>query len=256
MTDQVNGGSVWESDVVTSFENESSGGRGWICYANISFGYKLFASGHSNKETFFAWDINVDGDKERARAAADAFRDKINASGGSVKPPSSAIQIEIDIDNVYGYDTSNWQDNRIFTYPVWTDAYKKVVRPSLKEANAILGWQWLRLSFKEDPRKPEYEDPLTGEMRVNLVPYVAEVFPTKQAALDAAADGAGNTASTKNDGDAEPAFDSDEFIPELYDATSWALVKSDILKAKAEGISPKQIADDYGLTIPEVMKVK
>ena len=260
MTDQVQSNSVWDSDVVTGFESEASGSGGWICYANISFGYKVFAGGFANQETFFPWDVNVDGDKERAKAEADAFRDKVNATGGSIKPATNAVQIEIDIDNVYGYDTSNWQGNRIFTYPVWTDAYKKVLRPSFKEANARFGWQWLRLGFKQDPFKPEYEDKLTGEMRVNLVPYVVETFATKQDALDAAAETAGAKAKPQTQAslqdDAPPPFDADEFIPQGYDMTSWAIVKPDILKAKANGVPNTKIAEDYGITIPDVVKAK
>jgi hypothetical protein len=151
-----------------------------------------------------------------------------------------------------------WSGNRIFDITCWSDAYKKVVRPSLKEANANIGWQWLRLSFKPDPYKPERENQLTGEMVANLVPYIVEVFPNKQSALDAAADtsGAGKSTQAQSSTGEQPPFDADEFIPEGYDATSWAIVKPDILKAKGEGVSPKQIADDYGLTVPDVVKVK
>ncbi len=252
MTDQNVGNSVWESDVVNSFENESSGGRGWVCLATLEFGYKLFARGKSNEETFFAFDINVDGDKDRALSEAEAFKDKCNSEGGSVKAPTNALQITVSKENVFGYDTSNWQGDRIFTHPCWTDAYKKVIRPSLKEAKADLGQQWLRLGFKPDPQKPEYEDSLTGEMKANLVPFVMEVFLNKQAALDAAADT--SAGAPKETTTSAPAQSSD--IPEAYDATSWELVKPDILKAKADGVAPKQIADDYGISIADVVKVK
>jgi len=250
--------SIWESDVVNSFENESSGGKGWICYTEIAFGYKVFAKGRTNEETFFPFDIAKEGDKERAMSEAEAFRQEYNNSGGSAKPPTNALSIVVDKDNVHGYDNSQWQGNRIIHTPCWTDAYKLVIRPSLKETGADLGWQWLRLGWKPDPKNPERENTLTGEMQANLVPYIMETFASKQEALDAAAaDATGESApATQAQSGKNGSGGADEHIPEGYDTASWAIVKPDILKAKASGISNKQIADDYGITIPDVVKVQ
>jgi hypothetical protein len=175
MTDKVVN-SVWESEVVQGWQSESSGGGGWICRVNIQLGYKVFARGYSNEESFFPADMNIEGSTEQAKAKAKAFVDKVNAElpagENKVKNPTNAIWLEIEKDSVYNKDVSTWEGNRIFVTPVWTDAYNKVILPALKESGAGLGWQWARVSFATDPYKATRMNQ-NGEEVANLVAYVA-----------------------------------------------------------------------------------
>jgi hypothetical protein len=254
-----NANSVWDSDVVKSFEEESSGGGGWICWTNIQLGYKIFAKGYDNNETFLPFDVGNAQDKERAKREALKFVDKVNAeSVEKVKAPTNAIRIELDKEKTYNKDTSTWQGNRIQDTPVWTDAYKEVIFPHLKDANADLGWQWARISFEKDPYKPTRINQLTGEEVANLVMYVAETYLTKQDALDAAAELEG---SKSDDGSSpvaqqETATTQSDDVPDGYDEESWNSVIPLIKEEIANGKAVKEIADDYGVSIPDVVKLK
>jgi len=259
MSDEVN--SVWESDVVKSFEKEGSGGGGWVAWTNVELGYKVFAKGCSNEETFFSFKVGDDASKESAKREAYKFVDKVNSeSAYEVKKPTNAIRIELDKEKVYNKDTSTWQGNRIQDTPVWTEAYKEIIFPHLKEANADIGWQWARISWEADPYKPTRINTMTGEEQDNLVMYVAETYLTKQEALDAAAKLGGGSSDESDDSSASNTTDEkvpDANIPEGYDEESWAGVIPYIKEDLASGEkSPKQIADDYGISIPDVMKLK
>lgn len=261
MTD--NNISVWDSDVVKSFEQEGSGGGGWICYTNIQLGYKVFASGYSNEETFFPFNISDENDKKRAKLESQKFVDGVNskllASDDRVKPATNAIRIEVDKAQVYNKDTSTWQGNRIQDTPVWTDAYKQIIFPHLKEANADLGWQWARISFAPDPYKPTRINQLTGDEVANLVMYVAETYLTKAEALDAAA----TLAKVSADSIPEAASGTMAHheakitdVPAGWDLDSWESVIPEIKKEIESGKSLKEIADDYGVSVPDIVKLK
>lgn len=250
--------SIWESDQVVSWQEESSGGGGWICRVNVQLGYKVFARGKSNEETFFPADINVDGAMESAKAAARAYVDKLNEEleygEQKIKAPSNAIWIEIDKETVFGRDTSSWEGNRIFTTPAWTSAYKDVILPAMRESNASTGWQWARVSFKPDPYQPKRMNQ-HGEEVDNLVAYIAEVYLSKQDALDAAA----SVATPK--AEAQPAqtqtvAKTTEGVPDGYDADTWAEVIEYIKEEITSGKSLKEIADDYGVTVADVARLK
>ena len=247
--------SVWDSDVVKGFEGESSGGGGWVCYTNIELGYKVFARNHDNSETFFSFSIEDENDKSRAKTAAQKFVDTVNTQlvpgDDKVKAPTSAIRIELDKQQVYGRDVSTWSGNRIQDTPVWTDAYKKIISPHLKEAGADLGWQWARIALEPDPYKPTRLNRLTGETVANLVMYVAEVYLNKQEALDAAAETSGGSSKSS-----EEETSQEKSFPEGYDAESWGIVIPLIKQALADGQSIKEVADDYGVGIPDVAKLK
>jgi len=249
--------SIWDSEQVVSWQEESSGGGGWICRVNVQLGYKVFARGKSNEETFFPADINVDGAMESAKTAARAYVDKLNNDleygEQKIKAPSNAIWIEIDKENVFGRDTSTWENNRVFTTPAWTSAYKDVILPALRESNASTGWQWARVSFKPDPYQPKRMNQ-HGEEVDNLVAYIAEVYLSKQDALDAAASQSlPSEAKTQGQGQARA---TQEGVPSGYDADTWAEVSGYIKDEIAGGKSLKEIADDYGVTVADVAKLK
>lgn len=261
MTEEIK--SVWDSDVVKDFEQESSGGGGWIAYTNVQLGYKVFARGYPNEETFFAFDVGKENDKARAKREAEAFVDEVNsklpASEDKVSKPTNALRIEVDKDQVYNKDTSMWQGNRIQDTPVWQDAYKKVIFPNLKEAGADIGWQWARITFAPDPYKPKRINQLTGEEVDNLVMYVAETYLTKAEALDAVAKLGGTDEEKKPSSpppivDSKPAVSGD--VPEGYDEESWNSVIPLIKDELASGNSLKQVAEDYGVGVPDIVKLK
>lgn len=255
--------SVWDSEVVSKLEDESSGGGNWVAYTNVQFGYKVFAPGFDNNQTFFPFNIGDENSKKSARLEASSFVDKLNKDNTAtpVKAPTNAIRIELDKDQVYNKDTSTWQGNYIQDTPLWVDAYKTLIKENLKKAGAGLGWQWAHLAWGEDPYKPTRINKLTGEEVANLVLYVKEVYLTKQEALDAAAKlaagGGGNrSTATADDGAVNSAeATKDDSVPPGFEDV-WDEVKSAIVKELAEGATVPQIATDYGIAVKYIVKLK
>lgn len=267
MSDEVT--SVWNSDVVEGYERESGGGgAGWVCRANVILGYKVFASGMSNDETFFPYKIGDEESKKKALYDAKVFKDKYNesvpAGGKKATNPSNSIRIELDKENTYLKDTSTWLENRIQDTPMWTSAYKEVIKPNLVEAGAGEGWQWVVIRWADDPYAvktgKKVINQITGEERTPMLMYIAATFLTKEEALDYAAKAEAGEVDDEN-----PPFETEEeeqesekasSYPDGYDKESWETVVPLIKEALAEGTPPKQIADDYAIPVGTVIKMK
>lgn len=263
-------GSVWGSDVVKGYEKESGGGGGgWVCHTNVVLGYKVFAQGMSNDETFFPYKIGDENSKKKARFDANAFKDKYNesvpAGGKKATNPSNAIRIELDKEQTYNKDTSTWDGNRVQDTPLWTDAYKGLISPHLVESGAGEGWQWALIQWAPDPWAEKNNktiiNQVTGEETTPLVMFVAKVFLTKQEALDYAAElEAGKSPSEESDSPPFALDDDDEEqssdVPDGYDQESWNSVVPFIEGELEAGTPIKQIADDYGVSVAVIAKLK
>lgn len=161
-------------------EKESTGG-GIVAKCNVQTGYKAFVQGLGNRDSFFPCDYTNDDSKKKAQVLA-----KAKCTNG--ERSSLSIQIQVYKDFVKGRDVT-WQDDRFFCYPLWTNAAKKIVIPSLKTANVdTLGEMWLRIGFADDPDGRTKQNQ-NGETVIDKIAFIAEKFATEQAALAAVAGG-------------------------------------------------------------------
>lgn len=224
-------------------EKEGTGG-GIIGQFRFEAGYKVFAKGLGNLESFFAY---VPGD-EKSQAGALAKAKEVATKYGVTSAPQTAAQLVVFKNSVKGKDVT-WKDDRFFTYPVWTDAYKKGLKPKLQELKIDhFGDYWGKIGFIPDPsgRKRKNQN---GEDVVDLIAIPVELYSDEQAAIkashkDALAAGAGAAPS----------------IPQGYTADTWAKQKDDIGKLRLVYIQKglggdealNKVAADYGATAEQV----
>ena len=194
-------------------KKESSGG-GIVGKIKLETGYKVFVSGLGNRESFFPCDLR-DGSKDK---------DKAHEQAKALGKCQAAVQIVVYKDSVKGRDVS-WQDDRFFCYPLWTDAAKKVVLPSLKTANVTkLGEMWGRIAFADDP-SGRMKTNQNGDEVVDKIAFIAEVYKSENAALAAVAGGdveAENKAATAPKGK----------VPEAWEPADWEIWIRDFSEMK------------------------
>lgn len=205
-------------ELTKAAEKESTGG-GIVAKCNVATGYKAFVKGLGNHDSFFPCDYSNEDSKKKAQAAA-----KAKCTNG--ERASLSIQIQVYKDFVKGRDVT-WQDDRFFCYPLWTNAAKKIVIPSLKTAGVdTLGEMWLRIGFADDPdgrtRKNQNEEEV-----IDKIAFIAEKFASEQAALAAVAGGdvqAENAKVTKSNGAVPLAYQDQPdawhtFVAQVKEAT-------------------------------------
>lgn len=171
-------------DVFEKEEAAEAGGGGIVAKVHVEVGYKVYASVPPT-ESFFAYDPRDKNSKEKASVAAKAFATLHGARS------AWGVQLRAEVEEAYsGGRVATWQADRCFNTDGYTDAYKGVVRPSLKANGLTIPWVgWARLGFKDDPyRVKQGEDGKTdtdqeGNPRFPLVAYVTEVFANKEAAM-------------------------------------------------------------------------
>ena len=219
-------------------EREEGGGGGYVGLIRFELGFKVFAPGMSNAETWFPFSTSAD--KAMAKAKASALAKDATTPGQTVRK-QLAYGFWLIQDEVMNRDVDHWQGDRFWCYPFWTPAAKEVIKPSL-ETCAIYGSPYEfygRLTFCEEP---------SGRTRVNqegeevpeLVAYPSQKFASKEEAQQVAV------------GEMPVPESGAAGIPELDEIPDW-LVKY-AKEAKAEGKSPAAIAKETESTIQEVVK--
>lgn len=220
---------------------ENAGG-GIIAQVRFEAGYKLFVGGLGNRESFFPYTPGNDADAVAALAKAKGVAEK----HAYTKSPQTSAQIVIYKNSVKGREVT-WKDDRYFTYPVWTDAYKKALKPSLAKAGiAAFGEYWVRVEFVPDPSGRKKKDQ-NGVEVVDQVAIIAERYADEAAATKAAqkakAEAGGNVS-----------------VPDGYTSATWAKQKDDIAALRLSYIKAGQdahaatekAAGDYGATAEQV----
>lgn len=181
-------------DTLKAASNLDGGAGGYIAKVLVEMGFKIFVSGLSNADSFFAY---VPTDKASVEKALSAAK---QAQAAGSKEPKPSFQLTIYKASVKGREVA-WTQDRVFTTQTWTPAYKQVIEPELmrlaKEGKLTqLGEYWGRVTFKPDP---------TGRMQDNykfvadapendankrqvpeLVAYLAEIYQNEAQATQAA----------------------------------------------------------------------
>ena len=245
--------SIWDSEDVKAVE-QAGGGSGWIVEAEFTFGYKVFAAGKTNEESFFKFDVSNKAEREEARKKASDFAQAVNE-----RTPTTALAIIMPKDKVYLRDTSKWRGDNWWVVPTYTKGYEEILKPSLKGTDSSLGKQWVRIGFKADPYKPKRmsKNQLTGEdvEVANLIPYVIERFADVNAAMAAVEGAMLSDKKTVSTSTLQPAANTNSGeYPDGWDAESWSFAIGDIKEQSKSGKSPAEIAKAYEISVAFVMK--
>ena len=181
------------SDFWSEFEQvdrEESGGGGIVGLVNVRTGYKVYASGADQEESFFDAPAGDKAARAKAKAAATLYANEHGANQARWSillhmPADSAIRM---IDGEWQGVT--WEKDRYFVTNTWTDACKQVVVPSLKTAGVteIPCSIWCRVGFQPDPYKlslgeaGKTDTDQDGNARYPQVAYITERFDSFEAA--------------------------------------------------------------------------
>jgi len=224
---------------------ESQGGGGYICKGRICFGMKAFIAGASNENSFFEFNPVDDNSRQQALEKCKKF---IMDNGGTTRPTACACIIAYK-DAVYNKDVSTWKDNRYWTIPMWTPAYREIMKPKMKETGIeATGDYFCHISFVPDPtgKKQTIKDQNTGEQKEidSFVPYIRTIFANEAEAREA---GGNSKSPDAVQGNLRDDISGD--VPAGWTVQTWQQAISDIKQAKESGQSPAAIAEDYGVEV-------
>lgn len=235
----------WDSNREKEIEKKaaelSPRGGGFVCKASFSYAYIVFVDPveYSRNERIYFYDVNIENDDERALAQALDFIEK----NGIDKAPQSAFIISINRNDVIGVDTSGWfSDVWDHVYLLFTDGWKKIVRPSL-EKNMIMpnSEEWVK-TFSE---KETYTQ--NGEEKTKYVTGVAERFENREEALKAAGiEMSEDDPPFMNDNDDDGVEGVD--YPEGWTKDLWDESKESIVNDLKSGTKINEITSMYAIT--------
>jgi len=206
---------------------ESGGaGFGWIGKCWIGFGWKIYAQGTKNSETFFPFVYKNPDSEKASKEQAIALIKKMNLKdkdGVSDARPYACFGIHLYKAHVLSKDVSTWMDDRWWIYPLWTVNWKTIVQPALDKIKLKVGNQevWGLIRFKEDPSGKTHKgvdrDGNPAEVR-DLVFYLGEIYTSEE-------DAKSHVKKKDETGKAEPTF------PKGYTAEGWHVQAQEIKEA-------------------------
>jgi len=229
-------------DYWKEFEETSAkeSGGGIVAKARIETGYKVYAAGVAQEDTFFAAPA---GDKyEKAQNIAKSAARKLG-------DPKWGIQIRVYLKGATSRgQPATWKGDRFFNVGDWTPACKEVVVPSLHANSCIpLPWEgWVRIGFKPDPHFVTLGDAgktkkdQDGNLKFPQIAYVVESFASQAEAM-AGVSAAGSADSTLD-------------FPDGWDEETWRTAVVAMAEMKDSGTSLPEIAAAYGVPVPIVVK--
>ena len=230
-------------DVLDEYESQESGGGGIIGKILIEIGFKAFVAGVGNEDSFFPFKAGA----EKSKTAAKKKCDSLLSEHGVTTRAQVCLQFRVYKDDVLGREVT-WQGDRFFCHPLWTPAYKEIVKPALIETGAKLGEVWGRIGFAPDPSGRTTENQ-QGDTVPETVEHLVEVY-ADQAAAEAAVSEFAESGGGGGGGNS-----SDVVVPDGYTAETWLSVKPEILEALGDdpsGGDIAKVASDYGATVPAV----
>ena len=156
-------------------EESHPGGGSFICQFSLGAGYLVYVTGDRAKR-YFEVNAKTDRDEQKRLATEMAAKSGVDAKG---KPnrPNFVFTVYLYADSVLNRDTPNWVQAGPGVWahdlPVWGEAYKDVVRPSV---TAFLGDNfepytkyWGQIDLVPDPYNLK-----NGKDK--RVPQIAQVF--------------------------------------------------------------------------------
>lgn len=219
---------------------ESGGGGGLISFAEVETGYKVYASGIGQEESWFPASASDKKARAVAKKAAQALAQEhdcaFNWGIGIVTPKEKSYKQGAQV---------TWSVPVLvrFTASFW-DSCNDIVVPSLKENKvAPLPWQgWVRLGFQPDPYAVE-QDMKDDQGRFRQVAYITEVFADENAAMEAV--------SNMPTGEIGEGLD----VPDGFDEADWDALTPELLtmlkglldSGKSEAMAVTLVAKEVGV---------
>jgi len=243
------------------------GGGGIVANCTICTGYKVYAKGTAQEDSWFPFSLGDTEAHEQAQVLAKKFAIEQNAfqviSGKQTTNPNVHLGVTIIAYRdgaLSAGQSAEWQVDRHFFTPMpkkWMqvsqpNAFRDVVAPSLTEHGILVfPWNgWCRITMTADPYKVSLGDAgMTDEdkqknPRFPLVFYVGDVYENEDAAKAKPA-----TASTTE-------TDLDKSIGLPGPDWAWAdfLDTAPVLRDEAKaGKTATKLAAEYGLSLPAVL---
>lgn len=178
-------------DALDELEQYGRGSGGMIGEFEFNVGFFLFSGDVAADEKAYPFDPTDADAREKAREDALDTLAENDIEADSGVGPHIAYLTTFYKDSAKGPTAEravNWQGDRTFAIPIWSDAAKEVYKPALRELGIAPGKYWGRVTFAEDP-SGRTETGLDGEPRPSLVAYPAEVYEDEKAAEEAAGGG-------------------------------------------------------------------
>jgi len=236
--------------------SREGGSGGIVCKALIEFGYKVYVSGPTQEESWFAAPGRDTPDANKVRKRQLAAAKKLAAQYNAAKGPQWGIQIRAYRDTaVVRGQPATWQGDRFFNCDKWVSAYKEVLVPSLRESGVgVLPWEgWCRIGFKDNPYHVKLgkagmtDRDQDDNPRFPQVAYIVEIFADETAARAAVG------AIESQPSPVEAAFPEQADVPEGWSAKEWERLIP-VLRAavRDEGQTAEVVADDYGVAVKYV----
>jgi hypothetical protein len=156
---------------------------GYICQFTVEPGHAvLFASGLGLRERFFSA-LGSEDSKGAARALKESYPD------GRVQ---RVVELSMYADSVLNKEKPSWEMGYWPQHVVtWQDAFTEVFREPLERAldnGLVLGKKhWGRIRRVQDPYQQESQPDLDDDDK-RWVPYIAELYGSKEEAMAAAGD--------------------------------------------------------------------
>ena len=171
------------------------GGGNFICQFSLSAGFLVYAKG-ARSDRYFPAGVGVDAGESKHKAKA--LADQLTEQTGQKVRYQPVVSVYLYKDSVLNREVS-WQ-GEYWSHDIitWTDAYSEVLRPSIE---TTLGEDlesgkkyWGHVGLKPDP----YQKAGSTTDRKN-VPYIVQVFESKQDALDSLEDDGGTAIPSQPD---------------------------------------------------------
>ena len=242
------------------------GGSGIVANTTISTGYKVFARGASQEETWFPYPLGDKDAEAKAATLAKAFATEQGAVQMINGEASNRLNVHFGLtiiarrDGAFsGGQEAQWKGDRHFfcTFPKgWykaedPNAFRDLVMPSLQN-NGITKFPWAgwtRIGFKADPYKVAQGDNgktdtgQDGTPRFPMVAYIVAVFENETAAKSSADEPVVASGDVSED-------DLEKAVGKPGPDWTWADLMSSVEAIKEEqegGQAVPAIATNYGL---------
>jgi hypothetical protein len=220
-----------------------TGGGALFAKVTVAWGYKVFASGSTHEESFFATPFPPKGDDAtKALAAAKLYKQTSGAAGN----PAFSWVMSIAPTDVIGKSV-NWKSAQHKVSVRWKrknaagenkSVLDDVLLPELINLNMLgAGTYFLRIKYMRNPIVPGPDD------NPDILWLPAEVYPNEAACREAAAK------FYADSGDATGSASAENCPPD-WDAKTWNQFKDQVNTSLKNKEAPAAVAATWGIPVP------
>lgn len=247
-------------DAVDENVKKEGGGGGYFGKIKLTFGYVAYPKGEgASANSMFEYNPT---DEASRKAALAKYMSYVAEKGIEKAMQKTSCIILVYKDHIINKDPSTWKGDRVNAILTFTDAYKDIVRTKIKELGiSTVPWEgWAHVAFMPDPSgrtRPFVNENGETEERVSLIAYIDKIYATKEDCKKAAEEFSGGGESVVSAAGVSINAKSGSYgqLPDGWTDAMVDSVKGDIKSAKEHGKTPAEIANDYGLTVGNIVAV-